>query len=142
VGVVTFRGAILTTSVTQTTASAGVYVVISNWTELLDTDGFYTAGNQSIVIPAGLGGVYHVSGQISSPTQTAASHAQLTIFLNGVTAAANTEWIPNVAGYTHGVSTSGIVSLVPGDTVSLRFRASAAGISVTAADLRVHFLGA
>jgi hypothetical protein len=142
VGVVTFRGAILTTSVAQTTVSAGVFVVISSWTELLDTDGFFTAGGQGIVIPSGLGGVYHVSGWISSPTQTAVNHAQLRIFINGATLAADAEWNPNFGGYFHGASASGIVSLVPGDSVSLVFRASGAGVSVTSAELRVHFLGA
>jgi hypothetical protein len=142
VGVVTFRGAILTTSVSQTTASANAFQTISSWTENLDTDGFFTTGNANISIPTGLGGVYHVSGVISSANQTAASHAELAIFINGVSQPGATEWTPNLGGYTHFANATAIVSLLPGDSVTLRFRSNVSGLSISTAELRVHFLGA
>ncbi len=59
-------GCRMATDAAQTTTSGAWFNVSWNAaTDLRDTDGYHTGTGDTIVVPAGLGGLYHLSGSLS-----------------------------------------------------------------------------
>lgn len=109
-------------------------------TETSDTDGFHAANASSIVIPAGLGGVYSISGFVSfSSDGTGARHCW--IGKNG--AATQLSYSAAPSGTTQrGLAVSCIVTLAAGDTIELYVNTVGGTPNVNPAALSAVFLGA
>lgn len=87
-----FVGCIISEATAQSvTDNAAVVALTSNDAEIVDTNGFHdTSSNTSrITIPTGLGGYYHVFGEILFAADTTAGYRHAQIRVDGTTGVAN-----------------------------------------------------
>lgn len=110
------RGCEASNSAFAIASGASVFVALT--TEADDTDNYHSGSATSLVIPAGLAGVYSVSAFVSSPVPVngSAGLSRMSIIKNGSSTIAST---PLPVGASD-ISASRSLALVAADTVALQ----------------------
>ena len=123
---------------TTNTLSLGQLVYVPNpaWTSAIQTDSYWTSGNL-ITIPAGLGGKYFVKANILITSIPVSCVVALNLYVGAASQiiASEQRYIPVSEGaYTY-VNCSGVVTVVPGNTISFDVMQSSnvSGITTVAA---------
>lgn len=146
-------GCILTYNTTSTISDS---TMVSSWTEVSDSDGFYTSGSY-LTIPAGLGGLYLISAsyyQAGSPTYPASIKVggYTSTYLSALVSpvyleppkiaeiSSTTYYVRDVGALTTPVSMTALRVLAAGDTICASIHSgvsTAKGMNIVLTVLRV-----
>ena len=128
-------GVLATRATNLSIPNSGAFTDITLTAESQDTSGFFAPTSATITIPAGLGGVYGVTGQIVWAT------SDLTLStLRFVVTGSHYDFNGEAAGGTH--AGAFVIVLAPGDTIKMQASQQdvAGAINVTSARLSAYLL--